>query len=333
MPSSPPELSAAQGTETPVSSHTNTLAATPIELASSPPGRSPIKSSGMITSLPPIQAGSLKIMKRRRLEPNSPEPASGKGSGHNPVTPSKHRSFSSPIRPLAQRRAPSLQDSPIPRLSPPSPPGSIGTSPSDISTMAQPPSSASHSIDSPAASSLRPTAELRRVTSPLASKVRDPHYQQLAKSELELDRDLLKWRKKVDVARQAQKYDSKHQDDEDLKQSTENWREAAQKAATYLFNQAGAKVDRMGGMAEYLRRQKERDEFQNKSFEDEIDFDSLSPEEQERYNEMKDEYEVEVKKGKIKEEVEEVPTEFTMKYMLSSLKIDAELIFPDGFDT
>lgn len=327
MPSSSPELSEVQGTETPVSSHTNALAATPIELASSPPGRSPVKTKGMITPLPPIQAGSLRILKRRRLEPNSPEPARVKGSDLNPVTPSKHRSFSSPIRPLAQRRTPSLQDSPIPRLSPPSPPGSVGTSPSDISTLAQPPSSASHSFDSPA----RPTAGLRRVTSPLASKVRDPHYQQLAKSELELDRDLLKWRKKVDVARQAQKYDSKHQDDEDLKQSTEKWREAAQKAATYLFNQAGAKVDRMGGMAEYLRRQKERDEFQNKSFEDEIDFDSLSPEQQERYNEMKEEYEAELKRGKREEE--EVPTEFTMKYMLTSLKIDTELIFPDGFDT
>lgn len=144
----------------------------------------------------------------------------------------------------------------------------------------------------------------------------------------------------LDTARQAQKHQCNKQDDEDLVVATEKWRDAGRQAASYLFNQAREKVERMGGMEEYLRRQKEQDEFQNQTpgfDEGEIDFDSLTPDEKERYEELKEEYEEELKKGKElreeEEEKEEVPTDFTIKYMLKSIKVDAELLFPDGFDT
>lgn len=135
----------------------------------------------------------------------------------------------------------------------------------------------------------------------------------------------------LESARQAKNYATKEKEDEDVKDSTEKWREAGVKAATYLYNQASEKVDRMGGMEEYLRRQKEKEEFQSSGFDDEIDLDELTPEQRERYDELREEYEDQMKAKKLEEEEDEIPTEFTMKYMLKSINIESKILFPDGF--
>lgn len=335
---------------------------------SSPPLRSPIKTIGMSTPLPPIQAGSLRISKRKRLEPSSSpvaiddstvnlENADQQQDAHkfNPImkTPSKLRSFSSPIRPIS-KRTPSLQDSPIPVLSPPSPPlGSITADLSDASSLLVQISSTSSSSSSVAgspgfsttsvmlASSLSPGK--RRVTSPLASKFRGgPRAQELSRVEFNLDRDILKWQRLLDRARRAQKYtidsdNDKTKPDQDLNILTQQWRDAGQKAATYLLNQAGERVSRMGGMEVYVNRQKERNQscqgYDNDKYE--VDYESLTTEEKERFDELKEEYEDEVKKKRQQEveEEEEIPTEVTMKYMLKSLNIDMELLYPDGIES
>lgn len=87
------------------------------------PIQSPCKSPISRVPLPRVVSGSLNIMKKRRLEPTSPSFTQDPNSPpHNVrITPSKNRSFSSPIYPGSAMRTPSLQDKPIPVLSPPSP--------------------------------------------------------------------------------------------------------------------------------------------------------------------------------------------------------------------
>lgn len=179
------------------------------------------------------------------------------------------------------------------------------------------------------------TVQNRRVTSPLASKVRDPQTQELARTEIELDRELLKWRRMLDVAKQAKNYESKGEDDEQVVQLTNSWRDAAQKAASELFEQASQRVEQMGGMEEFVRRQKEKDEFQHAVSggyeEDAIDYNSLSAEEKERFDALKQEYEEEMAKSRSQQDDgEDSPKEFTLKYMLQSLKMDYKVIFPDS---
>lgn len=173
----------------------------------------------------------------------------------------------------------------------------------------------------------------RRVTSPLASKIRDPRAQELSKKEIELDREVLKWRRLIDVAKQAKKYQDKLKEDEELEKLTASWRDAAQKAAGELFEQASERIEQMGGISEFVRRQKENEEFQSSSRygDNQIDYNSLTAEEKERYDTLKDEYEDEVGK-KDEESGNDLPCEFTLKYMLNSLNIDCKLIYPEGID-
>lgn len=110
-------------------SDTYLLAATPVP--------SPQKSPNIATPSSRVVSGSLKIMKRRKVGSpahttnnddttlNNPTPLSIDEASPLPrpklrITPSKSRSFSTPlINP--KQRMPSLQDKPIPILSPPSP--------------------------------------------------------------------------------------------------------------------------------------------------------------------------------------------------------------------
>lgn len=312
--------------------------------------KSPMKSPSLGPTLPPLLPSKILISKRRRLQPFSTVTPSSfelhsEGNPSIPenmepaFTPSKLRSFSSPIRPLQQfqqKRAPSLQDRPIPVLSPPPPsPGStIAESPLEVTTPK------SQTTIGPSSSEEHPTvvgpsklsASYRRVTSPLASKVRDPVVQKQTREEMNLDRDILKWRRLLDQARQAEKYEAKKKDDEKLQEVTEKWREAAQKAANQLFEQACEKIDRNGGFGEFVRRQKEREEAfkENNILDGELDYESLTEEEKQRFDEMKEEYEEEIKQ--YEEPKENLPTEFTLKYMLKSLNVDYKLVFPGEDD-
>lgn len=251
---------------------------------STTPHRSPSKPLNQTTPLPPLPfGGPLKIAKRRRLDPfgpganqllSSPSSSAALGAGGvRPfVTPVKSRSFSSPLIP--QRRAPSLQDSPIPVLSPPPllAPGAVG-------------------------------------------------------SEVELDRELITWRRKVDTARQARLYVQRREQEAETQKVTEIWREVAEKAANILFEQASERMERMGGIESYLQMQKDRD-IAFGSFEEEVDYESLTEEEKIRYDEMKEESEL-ANEDKKKEE----PIEFDIKFMLKSMNVDYKAIYPGDEDS
>lgn len=353
MPSPSPELDDAAfhvsetpnkltGTNENPKATTTNLDTPGFELHSTPPVRSPIKTPSMTTPLLPLQYGSLRISKRRRLEPSSPAPISPDTDSHlKPmVTPSKHRSFSTPVR-HATQRTPSLQDRQIPVLSPPSPPGSINSSgsvptPGNKPTQVASPSSPISSDTSTKSSIIPPkrVTGYRRVTSPLKLKIRDPKDEELACTERDLNRELLKWRRQVEIARQAQKYQNKNDSDE-LKRLTCEWRSAAQKAVSELFEQAKERVEGMGGMREFVKSQKNAKKFQRTSYEmNEIDYETLSARDKKRFDALKEDYEKEVEKANKYELQEEGSTdlEFTVKYMLQSLNMDYKVVFPEAKD-
>lgn len=286
----------------------------------SPPVPSPKKALGMSTPLPPVQAGSLQITKRRRLtlEPESFPPSNS--DANSLVTPSKSRTVSSPT--VQARRTPSLQDRPIPVLSPPSPPKPQSDEGSSTTTTQRTPN---------IPISMRVPGYNRRVSSPLSSKIRNSDDLELQRTELRLDRELLKWRRLLETAKQAKNYREKN-DDNEVKELTIKWRHAAQKAASELFSQAGERIESMGGMKEFLRRQRDGKDFEKHNFnENEINYDALTPEDKKRFNAYKGEYEQHTKK--ISDDSQETtPPEFTLKFMLQSLQMNYDIIFPDGED-
>lgn len=396
---------------------------TPDKTLNSPPLApvpSPRKSPNSGISLPKISSGSLQVLKRRRLEPSTPN---GDGlqdqllpiHSHH-ITPSKNRSFSSPVSASFQqsRRTPSLQDKPIPVLSPPSPSNSIRSisssssstfvspcasfktpisesrsghgllsipssdslnesskesdnlshsisiskhhdhhyhnhnhsintpsstitdTPLSTSTTASTPSSSSYSAPSSALHIPKRVKSIHRI-SPLASRSRGGKNSELSKSEMELDREIIKWKKLIDTAQQAKKYQTSNED-EKLHELADQWLDVAQKGASYLYNEAKLRVDRMGGMEEFLKRKKEDEESRKQMTQfgndEDFDLDKLSPEEREQYEILKSEYEEEMRlNAKINGETEADPTDFTMKYMLKSLNVNYKQVFPDGFDT
>lgn len=169
-------------------------------------------------------------------------------------------------------------------------------------------------------------------------KQNDPKTAALYTKESLIDQEIMKIKKLIDTANLAQSYQASNQDDK-LSELEANWRDVAQKGAFYLYTEAKAKVERMGGMKEFLRRKKEDEESlqQMQAFdEDSVDFDDMTAEEQERFIALKEEYEDQMKLDKRNrgaDEDEEDPDEFTMKYMLKSLKVDYNLVFPDGYDS
>lgn len=348
---------------------------TPDKLLDHAVSQSP-KKSPKVTPLPPVSHNSLNISKRRKLEPSTPDTAtdssttSASSSHHlKPfITPCKNRSFSSPL--LHSKRTPSLQDQPIPVLSPPSPANSIRSvssssiiNPSLLNTPSQEktldkadlislPGSATSSTSSASsqivlnpddkitsstpsltskATANTPTTYHR--TSPLSSRSTDPTLTELLKKEREIDREISKMNKNVDTARLALKYKRSSEDEEKLQKLAIQWRDVAQKAASYLYNEASLYIDRIGGMEEYLRRKKE-DEETRKQFENNnsIDVDELTPEQKEQYEVLRAEYEEQSTydtNAKTSEEDEANSKEFTMKYMLKSLNVDYKKVFPE----
>lgn len=157
---------------------------------------------------------------------------------------------------------------------------------------------------------------------------------ELLKKEMEIDREISKMNKNVDTARLALKYKNSSEDEKKLQELAGQWQDVAQKAASYLFNEASLYIDRIGGMEEYLRRKKE-DEESRKQYEDSnsIDVDELTPEQKEQYEILKAEYEEQsTYDAKAKASVDDDESdskEFTMKYMLKSLNVDYKKVFPE----
>ncbi len=344
------------------------------------PTTSPIKQPHAIR-LPPLEPGSLEVIKKRRLNPSSP-PLQELSYNLTPgqttsslVIPVKNRNFKSPL--ISAKRSPSLVDKPIPVLTPPSCAPTYdsltSSSPSLNSTVSlrrvashspvRPPNQLTPrrvmsakpfiktaiplhptNFDSPICSSSSPSDRQNRIiNTPLHA---------LRSKESELDIEIRKKEQRLDTLTQAKKYIHKNED-EKLESLSVQWREAAQKAATYLFNQASDKVERMGGVSELEKRNKKKNSFNYSNeldslvFEEKIgiseeEIEKLSPEEREEFERMKIEYEEELERRQEELEISIAEAEakaednssnskkFTMSYMLNTLNVDYSMLFPNG---
>lgn len=312
------------------------VAASPLSMQAC---ESPKKTPGHHSSpLPPLSGDrQLEIPKRRKLEPDfASSPLDRRqldGTANSVITPQKSRSMSTPTH-LLKRRTPSLADKPIPVLSPPSPALSTESHvsktppiPSSVESKDSGMLTAESSSSSSSSERKVGHSQMRSVTSPLMS--RGPNNGDLTKLRREsahLDREIRKWRRLVDLANKAQKYEEKNQE-RDIKTLIEDWRAAARMAASHLYNETSVKVDTMGGVEELKRR------INDTPFQDDRDgFDpqTLSSEDRAKYEDLKAQYEQDMGK-KDKEEREEEVGEFTMPYMLKLLNVDHKLLFPEEY--
>jgi hypothetical protein len=285
-------------------------------------GVSPRKSPKLVPRLPPLSGEPLNISKRRRLEPmSSPiRGGSNRSTAISPttITPSKLRSFSSPQKQSA-KRTPSLQDRPIPVLSPPLP-ASVTQDPSPNGLLLT-----SDKISSSPPEFIRSN---RSVTSPVQS-IPDRQMLNLQGKEQQMDREINNLKKIIEIADQAYKYENSSRDRK-LDELHDMWRIAAQEAAIYLFNQAKERVSAMGGMSELKRRQQKQREFSSPFFgSEEFDLKSLSNDQREIYEQLKKEYDDRLAKTN---DNSDDGTEFTMEYMLTTLSIKYDVLFPEGFN-
>ncbi|KAG0676330.1 hypothetical protein C6P42_001308 [Pichia californica] len=73
--------------------------------------------------------------------------------------------------------------------------------------------------------------------------------------ERQLQRDILKYQSEINKMKKIKKYrDSK--EDQKLDQLIEKWRDIAEKGSNFLFNEAKLKIERMGGIEEFRKKQK-----------------------------------------------------------------------------
>ncbi|KAA8899434.1 hypothetical protein TRICI_006348 [Trichomonascus ciferrii] len=303
---------------------------------SMPACESPKKTPGHHSSpLPPLSGDKLEIPKRRKLEPEfASSPLDRRqldGTPNSVITPQKSRSISTPTH-LLKRRTPSLADKPIPVLSPPSPALSTESHvsktppiPSSVESRDSGMLTAESSSSSSSSERKIGASQMRSVTSPLMSRGPDNgDLTKLRRESAQLDREIRKWRRLVDLANKAQKYEEQNRE-RDIKGLIEDWRSAARMAANHLYNETSVKVDAMGGVEELKKR------INDSPFQDErAEFDpqSLSPEDRAKYEDLKAQYEQDM--GKKDKEEEEV-NEFTMPYMLKLLNVDHKLLFPEEY--
>lgn len=185
----------------------------------------------------------------------------------------------------------------------------------------------------------RKTPVVSRITAPFHRPQKNSKTAALSTKESILDQRILQLRKQIDIVNLAQSYKDSNQDVK-LAELEEKWRDVAQKGASFLYNQARIKVDRMGGMKEFLRRKKEDEESfeeMQRGGEDSIDLDEMNEEQREQYLLLKAEYEEELELDKRAmanaNKSDDDLDEFTMKYMLNTLKVDYNLVFPEDYDT
>lgn len=184
--------------------------------------------------------------------------------------------------------------------------------------------------------------ERRSVTSPLLFKGSNEAQgrgnsghtnKSLIKESLQLDREINKWRRLVELANKAQRYENEQEGEQDIKKLIEEWRTAARMAANHLHNETAVKVDAMGGASELRNKMEER---QQPPFDDSginnFNPQDLSAEDREAYEEIKAEYESQSLNDNTKsnEETGEAE-EFTVAYMLKLLNVDHKLLFPEEY--
>lgn len=77
----------------------------------------------------------------------------------------------------------------------------------------------------------------------------------LEETERQLLRDIMKYQSEINLMRKIKQYRDSNES-ERLNELINKWRDIAEKASNYLYNQAKLKIDRMGGMEEFRNRQK-----------------------------------------------------------------------------
>ncbi len=119
--STPSQSQTLGGSATPLLSTDNSSNSHHSQIEAITPMKSP-----KIVKLPPLGHVTLDIPKRRRMMPSSPlNSPTTPVLQHTPLIPVKNRNFSSPI--VQGRRTPSLVETPIPALTPPSISGNYAT--------------------------------------------------------------------------------------------------------------------------------------------------------------------------------------------------------------
>lgn len=132
-----------------------------------------------------------------------------------------------------------------------------------------------------------------------------PRLDDLRRQELDVDRELARWKRLVETAEQAARFARKQDEDARFDALTSQWREAAQEAALELFEIARQRAD-TDGLAAMRRRLKRApldgdDRSQSSSDDDDqADDDNSST------------------------------REFTVSDMLCMLQVDPKTVFPDG---
>ncbi|KAK9480313.1 hypothetical protein V1514DRAFT_326044 [Lipomyces japonicus] len=152
----------------------------------------------------------------------------------------------------------------------------------------------------------------------------------LLKQETALNLSIRQVRQKIAQSEQAFKYENSKitlpdgqqiSEDDHLMILINKWRNAAQSAASFLFELAAQRVMKMGGVAEFKKRTRRR------GFDDEDD------EQQDRdangINGARDEYDYDVTSDSIQTTSRaDTDEEFTMEMMLGTLNIDPTIVFP-----
>lgn len=300
------------------------------ELAASNGSPTPVKIQRQTSPLPPVnKSDALSISKRRKLEfsPSNPTVDSHNTprSVSTPVsiTPAKQRNASTLPKSLG-RRTPSLQDRPIPVLSPPR--VSIGTPKNDFVKQQQKPineESHGHSPEKSLVNVISMTSKsagsprARAVTSPLILEPSKMKERQI--EEHILNKEISTWKRMIEVADRAQKYQDTGET-EVVKARTDKWREAAQEAANMLYDQLSSRISDFGGVEAFKRQVKEEKFALEKAGLSFVDGDNVDRRQQEQsLGGDDDEHDHD----------EEDDWRYCMKYLLKQVNVDFGLVFPE----
>lgn len=160
-----------------------------------------------------------------------------------------------------------------------------------------------------------------------------------------MDREILKYKQRLEKLEKIKAKRAKSSEKDELEQLIEKWRKAAQAASNYMMNEAQLKIDRMGGIEEYRKKQNE-----NKLRRMRFKYDNAVLPELEQFMESDqykhlDKYQKEEflgkkrKMEKLGEEIEsgeykptgdnhvEEDTEFSMKELYRQLHLDYDLVY------
>lgn len=170
----------------------------------------------------------------------------------------------------------------------------------------------------------------------------------LEEKERQLRRDILKYQNEVNTMKQVKKYRASQESDK-LEDLIVKWRDIAERASNYMLNEAKLKIDRMGGVDEFRKRQKKSKLRKMKfEFDENLLYRIEEYMESEEYKNL-DTYDQEEIKSKRREmqamseklERGEIPlgnedqeseddnesNEFTMKDLYKQLKLDYRLVY------